>query len=108
MRHWTYRDEKRIAPYADALRGAGIEPVMVTPDAPIDSLDGMGLVLAGGTDVGPGAYGAEAEPLTERPTKNAMRWSRGCCAEALEKDLARAGDLPGNAVVQCDASAAER
>jgi putative glutamine amidotransferase len=83
----TYRDEKRIAPYADALRGAGIEPTMVTPDAPLDSLDGMGLVLAGGTDVAPRLYGADAEPLTEAPDKERDALEQKLLRQALEKDL---------------------
>ena len=51
----TYRDVKKVAPYADALRSVGIEPVMMTPEQPLDSLDGMGLVMTGGTDVDPGS-----------------------------------------------------
>jgi putative glutamine amidotransferase len=83
----AYRDEKRIAPYANALRSVGIEPVMVTPAQPIASLDGMGLVLAGGTDVDPASYGAEADPLTEPPDQERDAMELRLLREALELDL---------------------
>jgi putative glutamine amidotransferase len=83
----AYRDEKRIAPYADALRSVGIEPVMVTPAQPIASLDGMGLVLAGGTDVDPASYGAAADPRTEPPDPERDAMELKLLREALELDL---------------------
>jgi putative glutamine amidotransferase len=83
----TYRDAKKVAPYADALRSVGIEPVLVTPEQPIDSLDGMGLVLTGGTDVDPGLYGAEAQPLTDAPDQERDAMEQKLLREALEKDL---------------------
>jgi putative glutamine amidotransferase len=83
----TYRDEKRIGPYAEALRSVGIDPLMVTPDAPLDSLGGIGLVLTGGTDVDPRLYGAEAQPLTERPDGERDAMEQRLLREALELDL---------------------
>lgn len=82
----TYRDEKRIAPYAEALRRAGIEPLLVTPDSRIDSLDGMGLVLSGGTDLDPAIYGAEAQAWTEEPDRERDAMELGLLREALERD----------------------
>lgn len=53
----TYRNEKKIGPYVDALKRAGIEPVLVTPKTAVESLGGMGLALTGGTDLDPALYG---------------------------------------------------
>ncbi len=83
----AYRDEKRIAPYADALRSVGIDPVLVTPAQPLDSLDGMGLVLTGGTDVDPALYGAEPEPFTEEPDRERDAMEQRLLRQALELDL---------------------
>ena len=53
--------------YAAAVRQAGGRAVLLPPDDQDADVLGMldGLVLAGGPDVGPALYGAEAEPLTE-------------------------------------------
>ncbi|HEY1757220.1 MAG TPA: gamma-glutamyl-gamma-aminobutyrate hydrolase family protein [Bryobacteraceae bacterium] len=83
----VYRDETRIAPYEAALRSVGIEPVMVTPAQPINSLDGMGLVLSGGSDVDPATYGAKAEPLTDTPDPERDALEQRLLGEALEQDL---------------------
>jgi putative glutamine amidotransferase len=47
----------------------------------------MGLVLAGGTDVDPGLYGAEADPLTEDPDKQRDAMEQRLLRQALERDL---------------------
>jgi putative glutamine amidotransferase len=83
----TYRDEKRIAPYAEALRSAGIEPVFVTPEAAIDSLGGMGLAISGGTDLDPALYGAEAQPATDEPDRERDAMEQRLLREALERGL---------------------
>ncbi len=83
----AYREEKRIAPYAEALRSVGIDPVLVTPVQTIKSLDGMGLVLTGGTDVDPALYGAAADPLTEEPDRERDALERRLLRQALEQDL---------------------
>jgi putative glutamine amidotransferase len=83
----TCRDLKRAAPYCNALRGAGVEPVIVTPDQPIESLDGMGLVLAGGTDVNPAVYGAATDPRSETPDTPRDEMEQRLLREALAADL---------------------
>ena len=84
----TYHDETRLAPYAEALRNAGIEPLLVTPDAPIDSLDGVdGLLLTGGTDLDPALYGAEPQPETEIPDRERDALEQRLLREALQRNL---------------------
>jgi putative glutamine amidotransferase len=83
----TYRDEKRIAPYAEALRSVGIEPVFATPEKPLASLGGMGLVVSGGTDLDPALYGAEAEALTDPPDRERDALQQRLLREALDQDL---------------------
>lgn len=50
-------NERKIAPYENALRAAGLDPVLITPRDP-RSLEGLkGLVLSGGSDINPALYG---------------------------------------------------
>jgi putative glutamine amidotransferase len=56
-----------VEPYAAALREVGLEPVLISPDHPIDTLEGFhGLLLSGGADVDPAFYGQP--PLGARNT----------------------------------------
>lgn len=53
----TFSNPKKTAPYDEALRLAGLEPVHITPQQP-GGLDGLrGLVLTGGSDINPSRYG---------------------------------------------------
>ncbi|WP_433057449.1 gamma-glutamyl-gamma-aminobutyrate hydrolase family protein [Dactylosporangium sp. CS-033363] len=76
--------------YVRMVRAAGARPVVIPPDdlddaaALIGRLDG--LVLAGGADIEPGRYGAEAHPTTKtRPDRDAGELT--LLAAALEADL---------------------
>ena len=53
----TFRLPKKAEPYAEALRRAGVEPVLISPEAPrpLTGLDG--LVISGGSDIEPARYG---------------------------------------------------
>jgi len=62
-----FRDHTRIAPYADAIRTAGMEPVIAEATAPLHFDTFAGLVLTGGTDVNPRLFGEEPHPETEEP-----------------------------------------
>ena len=83
----TFRYAHKAEPYAEALRLAGIEPVRITPDAPLP-LNGLaGLVLSGGTDVHAGLY--EALPHSENETADVERdaLESALLRDALERDL---------------------
>ena len=83
----TYRKEDKIAPYAEALRNVGIEPVLVSPDTALDSLEGMGLVLSGGTDIDPGLYGEMAQGETDTADRERDAMEQRLLREALQHDL---------------------
>ena len=85
----TFRFDEKAAPYAEALRLAKIEPVLVKPAPAGASLEGIaGLLLSGGTDIDPARYGSTAGPETGDPdtARDAMEW------RLLEQALA--ADLP--------------
>src|SRR5690349_11891552 len=83
----TYRFEKKIAPYADALRAAGIDPVMITPDRAPESLGRMALVISGGTDVDPSMYGQERHSRSGYPDSERDAMELRLLREALEQDV---------------------
>jgi gamma-glutamyl-gamma-aminobutyrate hydrolase PuuD len=61
--HWK---PAHSLPYEEALRGAGIEPILIHPGAPI-SEGASGLLLMGGTDVNPVRFGQAPQINTETP-----------------------------------------
>jgi gamma-glutamyl-gamma-aminobutyrate hydrolase PuuD len=75
--------------YVDAVERAGGRPLIVPPsedgiDETLDALDG--LVVSGGPDVDPAAYGAEPHPQTRtQPTRDAGELA--LLRAALERDL---------------------
>ncbi len=82
------RDLRKIAPYADALRMAGVEPVVVTPDQDSGWVEWSGLLLSGGTDIGSALYGQDPDPATDKPDVE---------RDALEQQTLRqvmAGNVP--------------
>jgi putative glutamine amidotransferase len=85
----TYRNQKKIAPYAEALRGSGIEPVFVTPEQSVQTLAALaGLVLSGGTDVDPELYGGrERHVLADQPDRERDALEQRLLREALAVDL---------------------
>jgi len=83
----TFRDPRKAEPYAKALRQAGIEPVLISPEKP-RTLDGLqGLVLSGGTDLNPARYGETPHPGSEAPDDARDELETGLLAEALAADL---------------------
>jgi putative glutamine amidotransferase len=83
----TCSDAMKAAPYCAALATAGVEPVLVTAERPIASLDGMGLVLCGGADVDPSIYGAEREAECEESDLARDAMEQRLLREALREDL---------------------
>lgn len=77
--------------YVDAVVRAGGCPVVlpaVDPHlAPIALARLDGLLLPGGTDVGPAAYGEEARPETGTPDEVRDGWELACAKAALEARL---------------------
>lgn len=84
-----YRFENKSLPYLDALRDAGADPVGVTPERAVESLDGFaGLLLTGGTDVDPALYGQERQERTDPADRERDQLDSRLLREALERDLA--------------------
>jgi putative glutamine amidotransferase len=75
-------DSGKTAPYEEALRMAGMEPVY---GAAFGELPG--LLLMGGTDVNPALYGEERRPETEAPDETRDKLECALIAEALERNL---------------------
>jgi gamma-glutamyl-gamma-aminobutyrate hydrolase PuuD len=84
----TYSNEKKVPPYADALRLAGVDPLLVSPANAIVSLDGVdGLMLSGGTDLNPSLYGQNLDPQSEHSDDERDALELRLLREALERDL---------------------
>ncbi len=63
----TYSESDKVAPYEEALRLVGLEPVRCSSGAPVELSEVAGLLLTGGSDVNPSRYGEPAHPKTETP-----------------------------------------
>ena len=77
----------KAGPYAEALRQAGIEPVLISPGEPRALAGLQGLLLSGGTDLNPARYGATPHPGTEAPDDARDEMETALLAEALAADL---------------------
>lgn len=83
----TYSNEIKAQPYADAVRAAGAEPVLITPEHPAD-MEGLdGLLLSGGYDLNPALYGQERHPEADEPNDARDRLEQNLLKQALDKDL---------------------
>jgi putative glutamine amidotransferase len=91
--------------YVEAVQRAGGVALMLPPDpdlsgAPdrvLDLLDG--LILAGGRDVDPAAYGAHPHPGTEPPRSERDAFEIALARRALERDLPLLGICRGMQVM---------
>jgi gamma-glutamyl-gamma-aminobutyrate hydrolase PuuD len=83
----TYRDRAKAGPYAEALRMAGLDPVLVSPEDPRGLEGNFGLLLTGGTDVNPTLYGQRPDPRTQVPDDARDALESSLLREALERDL---------------------
>ena len=76
--------------YVDAVERAGGRPLLVPPseDGVEETLAALdGLVFSGGSDLDPGAYGADAHPATDAPQARRDRAELALLQAALERDL---------------------
>ncbi|HEY4363957.1 MAG TPA: gamma-glutamyl-gamma-aminobutyrate hydrolase family protein [Bryobacteraceae bacterium] len=83
----TIGNLKKMDPYRDALTAAGVDVLVATVEQPIESLQGMGLVLCGGSDVDPALYGAARDPQCEASDAARDELEQKLLREALSADL---------------------
>jgi len=77
----------KAGPYAEALRQAGVEPVLIAPGEPRALAGLQGLLLSGGTDLNPARYGETPHPGNEAPDDARDEMETALLAEALAADL---------------------
>jgi putative glutamine amidotransferase len=87
--HWKAADSE---PYEEALRAAGIEPVLVSPETFAWTAGDIpeaasGLLLMGGSDVNPARYGEARHAETQDPDDARDKLECALIKEALERDL---------------------
>jgi putative glutamine amidotransferase len=91
--------------YADAVQRAGGIALLLPPDAravehPDELLDLLdGLLLAGGSDVDPGAYGADRHPETHGTNPERDAFEVALAQRAIERDLPFLGICRGMQVL---------
>ncbi|WP_327072363.1 gamma-glutamyl-gamma-aminobutyrate hydrolase family protein [Kitasatospora purpeofusca] len=95
---WHQRAALLPQTYVDAVVRAGGTPVLLPPqpggaDHLLDALDG--LVLAGGPDLDPAGYGADADPRTGPPHHARDDWESTLLRAALARDLPLLGVCRG-------------
>jgi gamma-glutamyl-gamma-aminobutyrate hydrolase PuuD len=83
----TFRSAPKAEPYAESLRQAGIQPILISPGTPRALTGLQGLVLSGGTDLNPARYGAAAQPDDETPDDALDELEARLLNEALAADL---------------------
>ena len=87
--------------YVEAVQRAGGLPVVLVPDPallerPDEALDLIdGLILAGGADIDPASYGAEAHPETKGAVPERDAFELALTRRALERDLPLLGICRG-------------
>ena len=102
---WVDRAAMVPAGYVGAVQRAGGVALLLPPDpAAIDDPDPVldlvdGLILAGGVDVDPGAYGADAHPLTDQPNEARDAFELALAGRALERDIPLLGICRGMQVL---------
>lgn len=81
--HWRPGESQ---PYEEALRAAGIEPVLISPGSAIPERM-PGLLLMGGSDVNPALYGEARRPETQESDDARDALECALIANALAHDL---------------------
>jgi gamma-glutamyl-gamma-aminobutyrate hydrolase PuuD len=83
----TFSYPHKAEPYAEALRQAGIEPVLISSEDRRSLAGLQGLLLSGGTDLNPARYGETPHPGNEAPDDARDELETGLLAEALATGL---------------------
>jgi putative glutamine amidotransferase len=102
---WVDRAAMVPAGYVGAVQRAGGVAVLLPPDAEaiadpdpvLDLIDA--LLLAGGVDVGPGAYGADAHPATDDSNDERDAFELALARRALARDIPVLGICRGMQVM---------
>jgi putative glutamine amidotransferase len=90
---WDRRAALLPVSYIGAIQRAGGLALMIPPDAelednPDQALDVIdGLILAGGDDIDPSAYGAERHPMTKHTVPERDRAELALARRAIERDM---------------------
>jgi putative glutamine amidotransferase len=83
----TYSIPSKVGTYADAVRLAELEPVLIAPGDPA-SLAGLdGLVITGGCDIDPARYGETAHAATSAPDRGRDAFEASLIEQALAADF---------------------
>ncbi|HEX8122174.1 MAG TPA: gamma-glutamyl-gamma-aminobutyrate hydrolase family protein [Solirubrobacteraceae bacterium] len=102
---WVDRAAMVPAGYVGAVQRAGGVAVLLPPDpAAVEEPDPVldlvdGLILAGGVDVGPGAYGAEPHAATDQCNAERDAFELALASRALERDIPVLGICRGMQVM---------
>jgi gamma-glutamyl-gamma-aminobutyrate hydrolase PuuD len=85
----TFRYRHKAEPYADALRRAGLDPMLLTPEQPVafPLSEVHGLVLSGGPDVNPARYRQAPHAQTTPPDNVRDEFETGLLMEAIARGL---------------------
>ncbi len=83
----TYSLERKLGPYAAAVKQAGLEPVPVSPGAPVGLAGLRGLVITGGSDIDPARYGETPVEANDAPDRARDELEARLLEEALASDL---------------------
>jgi putative glutamine amidotransferase len=98
---WNRRAALLAYDYITAIQRAGALALMIPPDPqlsedPDQALDVLdGLIMAGGADIDPSSYGAQAHPMTRRTVPERDRCEIALARRAIERDMPLLGICRG-------------